>query len=99
MAASLLDKVKLSLRISVTDFDDELNDLISAAGKDLGIVGITVDETNALHIRAITTYCKLNFGEPYEADRLKRSYDEQKAQLISASTEGGSLSNGQTSQN
>lgn len=99
MAASLLNKVKLSLRISYTDFDDELTDLISAAKKDLGIVGINVDDTNALHIRAITTYCKLNFGEPYEADRLKRSYDEQKAQLISASTEGGSLSNGQASQN
>lgn len=95
----ILSKVKLSLRISCTDFDDELTDLISAAKKDLGIVGIDVDESNALHIRAITTYCKLNFGEPYDADRLKRSYDEQKAQLISASSEGGTLRNGQASQN
>ena len=31
--------------------------------------------------RAVVTYCKLHFGEPDDYDRLKASYDEQKAQL------------------
>lgn len=38
--------------------------------------------------RAVVTYCKLYFGEPERVDvwdRLKASYDEQKAQLSMAS--------------
>jgi hypothetical protein len=31
--------------------------------------------------RAVITYCKMHFGEPDGYDRLKASYDEQKAQL------------------
>ena len=84
----MLDKVKLALRITTNTFDSELNDLIDAAQIDLGIPGIdytypttTSDPTDAIITRAIITYCKLNFGEPDEYDRLKRSYDEQKAQL------------------
>jgi hypothetical protein len=84
----MLDKVKLALRITTNAFDSELNDLIDAAKIDLGIAGndytyptTTSDPTDAIISRAIITYCKLNFGEPDEYDRLKRSYDEQKAQL------------------
>ena len=35
----------------------------------------------ALVSQAVITYCRLNFGQPDDYDRLKRSYDEQKAQL------------------
>lgn len=81
---AILQKVKLALRISYPDFDAELNDLIDAALADLGIAGANgenVVTTDALTIRAIITFCKLNFGEPEDYDRLKASYDEQKAQL------------------
>jgi hypothetical protein len=78
----MLAKVKLALRITTNVFDDELTDLIAAAKIDLGIAGVelpaTIDEICQL---AIITYCKLHFGEPDEYDRLKASYDEQKAQL------------------
>lgn len=80
-----LDSVKLALRISTAAFDAELNTLIQAALMDMGVAGVTEsDETNALILRAVITYCKANFGEPDEYDRLKRSYDEQKAQLVTA---------------
>lgn len=78
----LLAKVKVALRIVTTDFDDEILDLIAAALRDLNIAGVS--ETcldDALIIRAVITYCKVHFGESDEFDRLKRSYDEQKAQL------------------
>lgn len=78
----MLAKVKLALRITTEAFDSELTDLIAAAKIDLGIAGVelpsTLDEICQL---AIITYCKLHFGEPDEYDRLKASYDEQKAQL------------------
>lgn len=81
----MLTKVKLALRITTDAFDSELNDLIDAAKADLGIAGVNVpEEIDAIVSRAITTYCKLNFGEPDEYNRLKASYDEQKAQLSMA---------------
>ena len=36
----MLDRVKLALLITGDDFDSELNDLIDAAAKDLGIAGV-----------------------------------------------------------
>ena len=85
----MLEKVKLALRITTTAFDSELTDLINAAKVDLGIAGVVVSATTDTNLdviiqKAIITYCKLNFGEPDEYDRLKRSYDEQKAQLSMA---------------
>ena len=78
----LLAKVKVALRIVTNDFDGELTDLISAALLDMNLAGVSETElTDPLIIRAVITYCKANFGEPDQYDRLKKSYDEQKAQM------------------
>lgn len=83
----MLDKVKMALRISTDAFDDELNTLIDASYLDLGIAGVdNLVETDPLIIRAVCTYCKINFGQCDDYDRLKKSYDEQKAQLGMSST-------------
>lgn len=80
-----LDNVKMALRITTTAYDSELTYLIAAAELDLGIAGVIVPASlDALVERAIITYCKMHFGIPEDADRLKRSYDEQKAQLVTA---------------
>lgn len=82
----MLDKVKLALRITTNAFDSELNDLIEAAYDDLGIAGvINTENETPLIVRAVITYCRCNFGQPDEYDRLKASYDEQKAQLSMSS--------------
>ncbi len=81
----MLTKVKLALRITTNYYDSELTELIEAAKQDLGIAGVVIPSTiDAIVTRAIVTYCKLNFGEPDDYDRLKASYDEQKAQLSMA---------------
>lgn len=81
----MLDKVKMALRISTNAYNDELNDLIAAAQQDLGIAGVVVPaDLDEIVSRAIITYCKMSFGLPEDYDRLKRSYDEQKAQLSTA---------------
>ncbi len=78
----MLDKVKLALRISTAAFDAEISDLIAAALADLGLAGVTpTPEDDPLIIRAVITYCRVNFGQPEDYDRLKAAYDEQKAQL------------------
>lgn len=80
-----LDKVKMGLRIKTTAYDEELVDLITAAQQDLGIAGVVVPESlDEIVTRAIVTYCKMSFGLPEDYDRLKKSYDEQKAQLVTA---------------
>ena len=81
----MLDKVKMALRIKTDAYDDELNSLIEAAQLDLGIAGVVLPTSlDALCERAIITYCKMSFGLPEDYDRLKKSYDEQKAQLSNA---------------
>lgn len=81
----LLELVKMALRIKTDAFNDELNLLIAAAQTDLGIAGIVLPaELDEICKRAIITYCKANFGEPDDYDRIKASYDEQKAQLSMA---------------
>ena len=81
----MLDKVKMALRITTDAFDDELTDLILAARLDLGIAGVVIPETiDEIVTRAIITYCKMSFGLPEDYDKLKKSYDEQKAQLSNA---------------
>ena len=86
MADTLLSKAKLVLRISEdnTDFDTEIKSLIDASLFDMGLAGVEKrDETDPLIERAVMTYVKANFGE-IKTDvynRLKLSYDEQKAQL------------------
>lgn len=81
----MLEKVKLALRITTDAFDTELNGLIAAAMIDLGIAGVKLPETlDDICNLAVITYCKCNFGQPDDYDRLKKSYDEQKAQLSMA---------------
>lgn len=85
IANSTLSAVKMALRVTTTAYDSELNSLINAALLDMGIAGVTNDDdTDDLILRAIITYCRLNFGKPDDYDRLKASYDEQKAQLSMA---------------
>lgn len=81
----MLEDVKKALRITTNVFDSELNYLINSAQLDLGIAGVVLPDTmDALVQTAIITYCKMNFGLSEDYDRLKLSYDEQKAQLITA---------------
>lgn len=80
----MLNLVKLALRITTNAYDTELNMLINAAFLDLTAAGVdlfTAATSDDLVKMAVCTYCKMNFGNPEDADRLKRSYDEQKAQL------------------
>lgn len=87
----MLEKIKLALRLTTDAFDAELTDLINAAALDLGLVGIALPEplaNDALIGTAIVTYVRCHFGSPSDYDRLKASYDEQKAQLQTATGYG-----------
>lgn len=88
---ALLDKVKVACRIASDAYNDELTDLIQEALADIGITDVdrsllVESTTDPLIRRAVITYCRIN--HPYDGmedatmQRLKASYDEQKAQLL-----------------
>lgn len=80
--STLVASAKLAARITTEAFDTQISDLLDAAMLDLGVAGVEIPETlDALVRQAATTYFLMNFGQPDEYDRLKKSYDEQKAQL------------------
>lgn len=83
----MLSKVKLALRVTTNAYDADLTSLIAAAQQDLGIAGVELPAPlDAICERAVITYCKFHFlsGAEWESSRLKASYDEQKAQLATA---------------
>lgn len=84
----MLEKVKLALRLTTSAFDNELNDLISAALADLNLAGVSGATDDPLITRAAITYCRVHFGSPSDYERVKASYDEQKAQLQMATGYG-----------
>ena len=89
----MLELVKTALRITTDKFNTEIQQYIDAAFADLGIAGIKDPDTaakpedgstDALIKTAVITYCRLHFGAPDDYARLERSYNEQKAQLQTA---------------
>lgn len=79
---SYILKVKAALRVSTTDatIKTEITSLIETAKKDMELAGVlpnkTVDESDSLIERAITTYCKANFG--LSNPDMERYYDSYK---------------------
>lgn len=79
---TLVNAAKLAARITTTAFDSQVSMLLDAAMQDMGVAGVEVPETvDAIVQQAAITYFLMHFGEPDQYDRLKKSYDEQKAQL------------------
>lgn len=81
-ANEMLASARMALRVNTTAYDEQIIDLLNTALLDLGVAGVVIPaDADALVKQASITYVKLHFGEPGDYDRLKRSYDEQKAQL------------------
>lgn len=75
----MLEKIKNALRIkNTTAFDDEINDLVSAAKADMmisGILSTCVIDTDPLISRCITLYCKANFGiDNQDSEKYQAAY-------------------------
>ena len=79
---AILDDARKALRITTDAYDGEITRLIAAAHGDLGIAGVVLaSPLDELCETAVLTYVRMRFGSPPDYDRLKASYDEQKAQL------------------
>lgn len=83
-ATTLTEKMRAALRISSTStkITEEIEDCIGACKADLQNDGVKViNETDKLIIRAITLYCKAEFGYNDKAEKFRQSYDTLKMRL------------------
>lgn len=88
---TLFDDVKTALRVTTNDkgINKEIQDLIDAARSDLIRAGVSIEKIQAednqldpLIKRAITVYCKANFGyDNPDAERFQQSYDMLRQEL------------------
>jgi hypothetical protein len=90
---ALIDDVRSYLRIDASDtsFDVEIQDLIGAVQAELIDVGVDPTlvgaATDLLIKKAITTYCKANFGyDTDNAEAFASSYEKLKIYLMNSST-------------
>lgn len=83
-ATTLTEKMRAALRISSTNakITEEIEDCIAACKMDLRDVGVKkIDESDALIIRAVTLYCKSEFGYSDKAEQFWKSYECLKTHL------------------
>lgn len=85
----IIDIVKQALRTTTNASDAELTNLTQAALIDLQFGGADPDVLSTLDpiiTHAVILYCKAHFGliDPADYDRVKKAYDEIKAQLGTA---------------
>lgn len=86
---TLLEKVKLSARISGNAFDDDVQDIMESAREELIQAGISrvkaESDDDPLIVRALKIYVKANFGiDSPNAYRFQQSFESLKRHLSMA---------------
>lgn len=74
-ATTLTEKMRAALRISSTSekITEEINDCIAACKADLANDGVKrIDEKDGLIIRAVTLYCKAEFGIYKQCGKIQK---------------------------
>lgn len=83
---TMLEKVKLALRISSTSFDSQINDLIDAAILDLtkfaDIKTFTTTTADALQLNAVIAYVSYNW---FKDEKYLDAYNNLKMQMSTSS--------------
>lgn len=92
----MLDACRDALRIpaDVTDYDDEIADLIDAARAAMRAGGVSVDksqdDSDGTVRLAIKVFCRANFGmDNPDADRYMHTFDELVTLMHGTSAYGG----------
>lgn len=77
--SSLLEKVKYALRVDEEEHNDELNDLIAAAKREIIEAGASeykVVDGDDLIRRACILYCKAHFGSDDNKERFAMAFEK-----------------------
>jgi len=78
----MLEAVRLSLRLTVSDFDAEILDIIEACKLDLHVAGVArIPDNDPLILRAVTLYAKGHFGFADMGEKYLKAYESLKITL------------------
>ncbi len=80
MAATILQKVKLALRISHTLLDDEITDYIASARQEMkraGMDAAKADSSDDIIETAIKTYVLAQYANSKDSERYDKSFKYQ----------------------
>lgn len=89
--STMLNDVKLALRICTTAFDGEIEDIIADCTAELEQLGIGVDKDDPQTKSAIIMYAKTHFGNAGDAEKWEKLYRSKVTKLQIAS---GVITNG-----
>jgi len=82
----MLEAVRLSLRLTVNDFDTEILDLIEACKMDLKVAGVVkIVDNDPLILRAVTMYAQGHFGGADIGEKYLKAYEYLKITLCMSS--------------
>lgn len=78
---TMLERVKLALRLTTDNFDSDIEDNIGYARAELLRLGLSDEKVNddedKLIIRAIKTYCLMEYADTKDAERYRESWLSQ----------------------
>ena len=78
----MLESIRLSLRLTASNFDEEIKQLIAACKADLKLAGVLcINDKDPLILQAVTMYCKGHFGYDDIKDSYLRTYEMLKTTL------------------
>lgn len=78
----MLEKIRLSLRLTTEAFDGEIEALIDACKADLKLAGIVnFPDNDPLILQAATLYCKGHFGYADMGEKYLQVYESLKTPL------------------
>jgi hypothetical protein len=78
----MLEKVKMSLRITHDALDSDISDTIDACKRDLSISGVEIiEDTDELIIQACKTYARAEYDFGGKGEKYKESYELLKQHL------------------
>lgn len=76
VSEQLLNKTKTALRVSTSDFDENIKDEILACLLDLRRVGVfSIAQTHPLIMSAVKLWCKAYFLQDNESEKFKLAYE------------------------
>ena len=78
----MVDKIKISLRLTHDRLDGEITDLITACKADLRTAGvIRIEDSDPLILLAVTLFCKWTYNHNGQGEKHLMAYESLKTPL------------------
>ena len=80
-SSEIVERIKVALRISHNQLDNDIQNNIDAAILDLGRVGVVVDSGDFLILKAIELFCKWQYDFGSKGEKYQKAYESMRNAL------------------